>query len=821
MVGRARYKTNNTGNAWINITTNSHFGKLDWHKHANALYKGNFNNTTNGSVSISSNPIPSITYPVNDSTVSGWSLIVAEDLSYEYDINSIRFEYSSDGTNWYLIGTEKDTIGDHIDAFEVLWDTSPVSAGAYQIRVNMTDNSGKWSTDKIIVNVNKQPVASSTASYAPTINPLMINFDASTSYDPDGSIVDYRWDFGDGNIAEVAVPTVAHDYIKAGTYNVMLKVTDNAGFEDWGYYLLSFGIPCQNFYYLIDNKCDCEDMTINTVGTAKYTGGNVKFGPVNTIDLSKPGPYILTYGFEIFTTLKAGSDPKFCSEQQWMKSTERWLNYTINKTKKGVTCGYDESSTGPWCDDGYKVAYDYKMHEDPVIRWFDSPGWWKYNRKLKYQVQESDYVWWYGSFKAEVKGQNSVCNCTWKIKMNVSGTGTVITPPQISDINCISVDPPIDSGGGGCPYVYPWNGSSYEMDNNLMPQSDNPNRTSLDVKDSYKLEKPLVQKNGKYYLLLKEFEQEHDYFDRVDLVSIDHDSSFKIAVDPEGTILTYNNPVQPVSAVDQNGTDVLGKIKSIDGNYYFGSEGDYIILNFGNVSAKEAKLVMKADYINFPVIVPKSIHAQIQVEENGKWYNISTILPRNYWATEIVDLTKYLQYLKNNFKVRLYFTKPHKLDFVSLDTSEQAKFDVRYANLTSATHSSAGDVKQKLLMSDGIYAELIPGQQIELVYVLPDKQKEVRDFILFSHGYYDKNEFPVTTTTTSTTTSTTTTKPTTTTTRITTTTRMTTTTASCTCTAWKSTGECCVDNKGKQIRTCTPKGCNVESRCYGYCVMIE
>jgi hypothetical protein len=52
IVGWAEYKANSIGPATINITTNSNFGKLDWHKHANSLYKGNFNNITNGSVSI-------------------------------------------------------------------------------------------------------------------------------------------------------------------------------------------------------------------------------------------------------------------------------------------------------------------------------------------------------------------------------------------------------------------------------------------------------------------------------------------------------------------------------------------------------------------------------------------------------------------------------------------------------------------------------------------------------------------------------------------------------------------------------------------------
>ena len=52
-------------------------------------------------------------------------------------------------------------------------------------------------------------------------------FDASASYDPNGVIEKYEWNFGDGKTAEGM--TVTHVYEKDGTYNVTLTVTDNDG----------------------------------------------------------------------------------------------------------------------------------------------------------------------------------------------------------------------------------------------------------------------------------------------------------------------------------------------------------------------------------------------------------------------------------------------------------------------------------------------------------------------------------------------------------------------------------------------------------------
>ena len=57
--------------------------------------------------------------------------------------------------------------------------------------------------------------------------PLTISFDASPSYDLDGRVVEYRWDFGDGTLDEGIV--VQHRFTKEGTYKVILTVFDDSG----------------------------------------------------------------------------------------------------------------------------------------------------------------------------------------------------------------------------------------------------------------------------------------------------------------------------------------------------------------------------------------------------------------------------------------------------------------------------------------------------------------------------------------------------------------------------------------------------------------
>jgi hypothetical protein len=76
------------------------------------------------------------------------------------------------------------------------------------------------------------PVASFT--YSPDVpGPQdVIVFNASSSYSPSGWIVQYSWDFGDGNTATVTDPSITHAYYVDGDYTVQLTVTDNNGYTN-------------------------------------------------------------------------------------------------------------------------------------------------------------------------------------------------------------------------------------------------------------------------------------------------------------------------------------------------------------------------------------------------------------------------------------------------------------------------------------------------------------------------------------------------------------------------------------------------------------
>lgn len=72
---------------------------------------------------------------------------------------------------------------------------------------------------------NQCPVASLEGPTEGRENELL-TFDASTSTDPDGDALQYKWDFGDGTTSNFTFPIATHRYTAPGVYTVNLMVDD-------------------------------------------------------------------------------------------------------------------------------------------------------------------------------------------------------------------------------------------------------------------------------------------------------------------------------------------------------------------------------------------------------------------------------------------------------------------------------------------------------------------------------------------------------------------------------------------------------------------
>lgn len=92
----------------------------------------------------------------------------------------------------------------------------------YPVKLTISDDSGAAASVTVVVELNVRPSANGWA----ICDGVACKFSAS-SWDMDGTIVTFRWTFGDGSSSAVQNPT--HTYSTPGIYVVTLTVTDNEG----------------------------------------------------------------------------------------------------------------------------------------------------------------------------------------------------------------------------------------------------------------------------------------------------------------------------------------------------------------------------------------------------------------------------------------------------------------------------------------------------------------------------------------------------------------------------------------------------------------
>jgi glucose/arabinose dehydrogenase/PKD repeat protein len=81
---------------------------------------------------------------------------------------------------------------------------------------------------------NQAPIARATQNIKYGLSPLTVQFDGTTSSDPEGGPLTYSWDFGDGSAVSTS-DSPSHTFVAPNSdpiqYDVVLTVTDNGGLQ--------------------------------------------------------------------------------------------------------------------------------------------------------------------------------------------------------------------------------------------------------------------------------------------------------------------------------------------------------------------------------------------------------------------------------------------------------------------------------------------------------------------------------------------------------------------------------------------------------------
>ncbi|MFC2082438.1 PKD domain-containing protein [Candidatus Bipolaricaulota bacterium] len=152
----------------------------------------------------------------------------------------------STDTDGDIVGYAWDFDGDSVtDATDAFTEHVFPSSGTFNVALTVTDDTGNSDTyiQPIFVNVGSAPPASPPSSFQPPVADFsympgqptageLVQFNGTFSWDFDGEIVSYSWDFNNDGSSDANTAVAEHIFPSPGTITVSLTVTDDSGASD-------------------------------------------------------------------------------------------------------------------------------------------------------------------------------------------------------------------------------------------------------------------------------------------------------------------------------------------------------------------------------------------------------------------------------------------------------------------------------------------------------------------------------------------------------------------------------------------------------------
>jgi PKD repeat protein len=147
---------------------------------------------------------------------------------------AVQLDASASTDDASIVSYEWDFQSDGVyDATGVTTTANISSTGLYAVLLRVTDAGGKTATTSVNIRSTQAgkipPVAVMTPSVTSGTAPLTISFTALPSWDPDGSITAYNWDFTGDNVTDATGLTASWNYVVAGNFTAKLTLIDNDG----------------------------------------------------------------------------------------------------------------------------------------------------------------------------------------------------------------------------------------------------------------------------------------------------------------------------------------------------------------------------------------------------------------------------------------------------------------------------------------------------------------------------------------------------------------------------------------------------------------
>jgi|GEM_PF-6561582 len=322
-----------------------------------------------------------------------------------------------------------------------------------------------------------------------------------------------------------------------------------------------------------------------------------------------------------------------------------------------------------------------------------------------------------------------------------------IWPTTIDSTFTVVSEPALPS----CPVLFSYDGKSFIQDNPLLTACERSNYVET-VTDYYHVTAPVLADDGRVRFQIREMEDEITYLESVELITVDHDAATTVACAVDGSIYTYENVIEPVTAVDYRGEDCLNAVRAVDGNYYVSNEPGYMVITFPNSIGKDIGYNISTslkprcpifDTLIFPKTVPivdenrsASNMTVAFLDNSGNWVESPDIPTREKITTEVVTCDPELTVGQDVITLRISWEDSYATDvvnqFIVADETPQV------SNWTVDDYNFQGVPAAGKDYREGQTLQLVKGEAFEFTFdcrELTEPTRE-RDYIIKVIGRY-------------------------------------------------------------------------------------
>lgn len=200
-------------------------------------------------------------------------------------------------------------------------------------------------SDKIQIQTTPLPNSAPSASFTLPASALYgdaVVIDASTSSDSDGTIAEYRFDFGDGSPPSIQTsPLVSHAFLNRGTFAVTVKATDNAGSSSTVSKEITIGFATHDVVNVSSNPTLSQE-AVAAVDSSGRVG--MVWSDYGGLLLARSAPG----GSTTFTRLGSWADPSYTFYSPAIASTggEYYVSWTADYVAGAAEIAFSRSTDG-------------------------------------------------------------------------------------------------------------------------------------------------------------------------------------------------------------------------------------------------------------------------------------------------------------------------------------------------------------------------------------------------------------------------------------------------------------------------------------------